>query len=456
MKFKLLFFGLTLFFSLSTKAAGPEFYRLYLTSKRWADSQRSSFLEGRVTSEILHRLDSIYQKTPSGHEFIYEPSSQALKVFIHCSLDFYSIEGEQLIKDYKFTNRGYTCGSSLFFQNNSFQLVGGKGFWTNHMDLLRFDSTKGSWEFTQTKNQPLDYFPIGTFHSQKGAFSLFGEYINPRISRLEKEPFGFYLDYAKKAWQPVSIETEGFNLSEIMQRFSSHLYETEDFAFIISNTQLPSLGWNIWVIIEKESGKIFLFEGNKDFELAYSPFREIIGNQIHYFDYDEGSVTEGKEVLIDLDSLRSQSREVGQLTLLDPQTKTETTSLFPLALWIGFPAVLLLGFWMGRQLQNKKKGSTSTSLEEEIEEEDLEVENAEILQKLLLHNGEKLSTEEFDTVLGIHEITNFDSKRIKRSRLIKSLNKRYEKKNGFPLITRIKNQDDKRFVFYKINFDNGS
>jgi hypothetical protein len=273
---------------------------------------------------------------------------------------------------------------------------------------------------------------------------------------LEKEPFGFYLDYAKKAWQPISIETEGFNLSEIMQRFPSHLYETEDFAFIISNTQLPSLGWNIWVLIEKESGKIFLFEGNKDFELAYSPFREIIGNQIHYFDYDEGSVTEGKEVLIDLDTLRSQSREVGQLTLLDPQTNTETTSLFPLALWIGFPAVLLLGFWMGRQLQNKKKGSTSTSLEEEIEEEDLEVENAEILQRLLLHNGEKLNTEAFDALLGIDQITNFDSQRIKRSRLIKVLNKNYQEKNGVPLISRIKNPEDKRFVFYKITFENGS
>ena len=160
--------------------------------------------------------------------------------------------------------------------------------------------------------------------------------------------------------------------------------------------------------------------------------------------------------MIDLDLIRSQSREIGQLVLLDPKENKETTSLFPLALWIGFPAVLLLGFWMGRQLQNKKKGSTPNSLEEEIEEEDLEVENAEILKRLLLHNEEKLSTEEFDTLLGIQEITNFDSKRIKRSRLIKSLNKRYEEKNGFPLITRIKNPEDKRFVFYKITFENGN
>ena len=111
---------------------------------------------------------------------------------------------------------------------------------------------------------------------------------------------------------------------------------------------------------------------------------------------------------------------------------------------------------MGRQLQNKKKESPPASLEEEIEEEDLEVENAEILQRLLLHNGEKLNTEEFDILLGIDQITNFDSQRIKRSRLIKALNKNYQEKNGFPLITRIKNPEDKRFVFYKITFENGN
>lgn len=91
-------------------------------------------------------------------------------------------------------------------------------------------------------------------------------------------------------------------------------------------------------------------------------------------------------------------------------------------------------------------------LEIEVEDD----ESTEILQKLLAHDGEKLSTEAFDMLLGIHQISNFDSKRIKRSRLIKSINKQYLDKKGFPLITRIKNPEDKRFVFYKITFENGN
>jgi hypothetical protein len=157
--------------------------------------------------------------------------------------------------------------------------------------------------------------------------------------------------------------------------------------------------------------------------------------------------------MIDLDLIRSQSREIGQLVLLDPKENKETASLFPLALWIGFPAVLLLGFWMGRKLQNKGKGEVLSALDPEKEGEDIEEESEEILQQLLTHDGEKLSTEEFDKVLGIHQIANFDSKRIKRSRLIKAINNQYAEKKGFPLITRIKNPEDKRFVFYKINFE---
>lgn len=187
-----------------------------------------------------------------------------------------------------------------------------------------------------------------------------------------------------------------------------------------------------------------------------SPYYEFIGNKIHYFGFSDTNLFEGKEAMIDLDILRSQSREIGQLVLLDEIEKTETSSFFPLALWIGFPVVLLLGFWMGWQSKSRKKVEDLPPLDPENEGEDIEEESGAILLQLLSHDGDKLSTEEFDMALGIHQIANFDSKRIKRSRLIKALNKQYEEKKGFPLITRIKNPEDKRFVFYKITFENGS
>lgn len=445
-----------MFLSLNSLAADPEFYRLKVTTKRWEIAERSSFLEGKVSRGILNQLDSIYESLPSGYDINYNPSSQTLTVFIHCSFDFYSIQDGQLVKEYQFANRGYTCGSYFFEKNNAYYILSGRGLWNSHADLMEFDTLNGSWEFKQASNQPLDYYPLGAYQTSKGMMAWLGEYTNPRIPRLEKEANGFFLDMEKKSWQPFKIDIEEFDLAEIAHANESYLYETEDYAFSVTTSQLPKLGWYIWIIIEKETGKVFFYEGNRHTKMFNSPYFEVIGNTFRYFEFNKNSLTEGSEEMIDLDLIRSQSREVGQLTLLEPQTKTESSSLFTLAFWIGLPAVLLLGFWMGWQSKSRKKVEELPSLDPEKEGEDLEEESGAILMQLLKHDGEKLSTEEFDTALGIHQIANFDSKRIKRSRLIKSLNKQYEEKKGFPLITRIKNPEDKRFVFYKITFENGN
>ena len=189
--------------------------------------------------------------------------------------------------------------------------------------------------------------------------------------------------------------------------------------------------------------------------MFHSPYYETIGNKFRYFDYNVNSATEGKEVEIDLDFIRSQSREIGQVIHLDAPNTTKTTSISNLLLWVGIPCLILLSLWIGIQLQKRRNATIQTGLDVEIEsevEQESEDESTEILEKLLPHNGEKLSTEAFDMLLGIHQITNFDSKRIKRSRLIKAINSQYLAKKGFPLITRIKNPEDKRFVYYQIRF----
>lgn len=459
MKFKFLFLGLYLFFSLSTVAAEPEFYRFRASTKRWELAKKASFLEGRVSSRLLQQLDSIYQETPSGYDFIYDPKDQSLTIFVQCSFDYYTIIEGQLIKEYKYANRGYTCGSYFYKRNNSYHILSGRGLWNNHADLMEFDSLNGSWEFIQAAQQPLDYFPLGSYQTSKGIVNILGEYTNPRIPRLEKEANGFFLDLEKKSWQPIKIDIKEFDFAQIAHANESHLYETEDYAFSVTTSQLPNLGWYIWIIIEKETGKLFFYEGNKHTQMFNSPYYEYIGNKIHYFGYSNTNMVEGREAMIDLDIIRSQSREIGQIVLLDALEKTSKASLLSVLPWIGFPIVFLLALWLGIQIQKRKNTADQSSLNSDTETEgelESEEENAEILQQLLRHNGEKLSTELFDTVLGIHEIANFDSKRIKRSRLIKSINKQHEEKNGFPLITRIKSSEDKRFIFYKITFENGN
>jgi hypothetical protein len=428
----------------TVQSATPMLFRLEVSTNKWAYGNRESFLNGIIKRTVLEQLDSIYKKTPSTYEFHYSEDSKTLKVFIHCSLDFYSVVEDKLIKDYQFQNRGYTCGSSLFLKEGNYYLLGGKGFWTNHIDLLRFDSPAGSWEFTQTKNQVLDYFPLGVFHTEKGTTALFGDYTNPRIPRIEKEFQGFFLDWKQKAWLPILIETPGLDLSEIITTNPSYFLEAQDYGLLVSNTQLPNLGWFVWVLVEKASGKLFLYEGPKSFEAINSPYREVLGNKITYFDFDDGSNTEGKEVTIDIEEIRKNSKEIGKINYQEhPVQQGSFSEKYLIPLLISGFILLLLGFGVARYQHLRKKRK------EEVLEE---TEDYNLLDKLFAYDGQKLSTEEFDRILGIAEISNFDSKRIKRARLIKGINLQYEEKKGVSLITRIKNQEDKRFVYYQIRF----
>lgn len=456
---KFLIFIISILLSLQLQAQQPEFYKLDFVGNKSGFIGKEYFLEGKVSKKLILQLDSIYKKNPSAFTFTYNPKSQQLKVFVHCSFDFYSIVEGKLIKGYKFSNRGYTCGSHLFEHNDTYHIISGRGLWNYHADLMEFDSIPGSWEFVSTTNQPLDYFPLGVYQNSKGIATIFGDYNNPRVPRLEKELNGYFLDFEKKSWQPLRVDIKEFNLGQLAQDNESRFYESQDYSLNITPTELPRIGWYLWILFEKETGKLYFYEGTTNSEIFLSPYVEVIGNKVSYFDLETNSTTEGKEVLIDLDSIRSQSREIGQVVLLDAPEKTSNASLLSALPWIGFPIVFLLALWLGIQLQKRKNTAVQTSLHSDTEtegEQESEEENAEILQRLLLHNGKKLNTEEFDSVLGIHETTNFDSKRIKRSRLIKSINKQSEEKNGFPLLTRIKNSQDKRFVVYKITFENGN
>jgi len=73
------------------------------------------------------------------------------------------------------------------------------------------------------------------------------------------------------------------------------------------------------------------------------------------------------------------------------------------------------------------------------------------LDKLVKLESEVLSTEEMDIILEIHDVPSFDNKRSKRAKIIKEINQYYLNVFGFTLIERVKSEEDKRFICYKID-----
>jgi hypothetical protein len=417
--------SISLILILGSTLVGSEYYWLTVYNNNWKNINRTDFLDGKVNISVLNSLDSIFDRNSNLYHIYF--NGNELLSFSPCGFDLYSINKNSIEKIYKFDDRGYVCDTKPFVRDSINYLLGGYGFWSAHLDLMRFDEIQGSWEFVKTINQPIDYFSNVVYQNDKGIYSLFGSYYNPRTGIDEKEAHGYFLDWVSKEWTPINID--GLNIKELVSNQTSAL-ETKDYLFSISNAYLENIGWNI---IEKETGKIFSYDLKKN-EFQASPFVEIIGNKVNY-------ISEiGDPSSIDLDVIISKSKEVGSIKVI--KQRVVPFHLIKDILYVSTIFMFLIGLIIIRAKGRKKEREIlSTNSLEEIEK---------IVEIFRPYAGELLNTEKLDILLDINSTKNFDSKRLKRSRMITRLNNYYQIKNNRDLIIRIKNPEDKRFNYYKI------
>ena len=418
-----------LLFLLLAWSVGPnlaaDYNALYTFTKRWKDKGQSDFLEGRLPRAVLDSLDKIYEKSPYRY-LIYELGSKRY-VQVGCTFDLYEVDGDRLVNKYVYFNRGYSCASNSFVRENTHYMLGGHGFWQSHMDLLTFDELHGSWELQVTKDQPDNYFSQFVYQNSKGIFSLFGTTTNQRYAIDSKNLQGYFLDWETKAWKEIEVVIEGLSLEELVAKGGLYFVQTQDYAFWASTSGLKNIGWNL---IEKETGKIFYYE-SKNVDMGLSPFLEIKGNVLHY------SMPSGEFKVLDLAQIRQKSTEVGYV-------RVKEAAAFGIAspwAYILFFVVVAVGWLLVKKTLPKKKME---------EPEEQPAKRLEPIQLLLPYSGQLLTTETLDQLLGIDTQANFDSRRMKRARLINEINEHYLAQAGKELIVRAKKPEDKRYVFYKI------
>jgi hypothetical protein len=418
-----------LLFLLLACSVGPslaaDYNALYTFTKSWKDKGQNDFLEGRLPRAVLDSLDKIYEKSPYRY-LIYELGSK-LYVQVGCTFDLYEVKGDTLVNKYVYFNRGYSCASNSFVRENTHYMLGGHGFWQSQMDLLTFDELHGSWELQITKNQPDNYFSQFVYQNSKGVFSLFGTTFNQRYGIDSKNLQGYFLDWKTKTWQEIEVVIEGLSLEELAEKGGLYYVQTEDYAFWSSTSGLKNIGWNL---IEKETGKIFYYE-SKNVDMGLSPYLEIKGNVLSY------TSPSGELKTLDLAQIRQKSTEVGYVRVKE----TVAMGVPPTWAYVLFFVVVAIGWLVVKKTLPKKK----------IEEtEDLPSKRLEPIQLLLPYSGQLLTTETLDQLLGIDTQANFDSRRMKRARLINDINEQYLAQAGKELIVRDKKPEDKRYVFYKI------
>jgi len=423
---------LSFFFVLISITALPAEMSWFRTStKEWKKSGKTEFLQGRLPAAVLDSLDVLYEKSP--HAYLFYEKGEELFVLVSCTFDLYRVHEGRLEKQYRYFNRGYNCGANVFARDGVSYLLGGHGFWVNQMDLLSFDEIHGSWEWIKTANQPMDYFSNYVYQNSKGVFSLFGGLYNPRTETQGLESQGYFLDWETKSWQRLEVRIDGIDMADYVDQAGAYFYETQDYILLATTLGKPNLGWNI---LEKESGRIFYFS-SRNVDMGLSPFLEIIGNRLIY------QAPSGDPKTLDLDAIKAKSVQVGEVRVLGPAAAPKVFEQLPLYLML---CVALGGGLIWVLLARITKGiKSSLPLNEEVL-----VPKASPLELLLPFSGQLLTTEQLDQLLGIDQQANFDSKRMKRARLINEVNEQYLVNTGKELIIRDKKPEDRRYVYYKI------
>lgn len=295
------------------------------------------------------------------------------------------------------------------------------------MDLMFLDERHGSWELVVTKNQPANYFSSFVYQNSKGLVSLFGGMYNQRHGIESINPSGYFLDWETKTWKELEVKIEGLDMEVLAEKGGLFFIQSEDYAFWASTKGLKNIGWNL---IEKESGKIFYFD-SKNVDMGISPFLEVIGNVMRY------ATPSGELKSLDLDELRQESKEVGSIQLSNKVGLDGATS-WSYGLFIVL--VALGGLLVFKVIPRYGKENTFS----------LSSKKHDFLNLLIPLSGQLLTTETLDQLLGIDGQANFDSRRMKRARLINDINEQYFKQVGKELIVRDKKPEDKRYVYYKI------
>jgi hypothetical protein len=382
-------------------------------------------LDGRISAAILDSLDAIYKETPQHYTF-FEDNGR-LYPQVSCTFHLFEIQGDSLVNKYQDYNRGYTCDSHSFKREGTHYLLGGQGYWSNHVDLLSFDEFKGTWELQLTKNQPRDYFSFFVYQNSMGIVSLLGEVTNKRYGLDVKDTKGYLLDWKSKEWKELEIVIEGLDLKELAARDLIHFVQTQDYAFWASTNGKRNFGWTL---IEKETGKIFYFP-SMNVDMGIAPYLEIVGNVLTY------PAPSGQLKKLDLDEVRKNAKEVGYI-------RVKEEAVFGMNYTWGyllFFTLVAFGWVVAKKVLPKRN--------KEIEQ-DPQIKKREPFELVLAYSGQLLTTEALDKILGIDDQTNFDSKRMKRARIVREINDQYLAQKGKELIVREKREQDKRYVYYRI------
>ena len=356
-----------------------------------------------------------------------------------CRFDVLLWSDSAWVNLYSGSYAGFNCNNHFFVRDDKLYSYGTYGFWKNHSELLEFNFENGNWESIQVENIPQEYGGNANFLSGTNLLSLFGNYINQSTKKYTFEPDGYYLNFAEKKWSELRIDLPN---QEVRDHKGTIFFDLKDYGFLLFYRYMAVEG--ALLLHKKDLSLKFLkkpAETKTSFLIA-SAFHNTIS--IHYSDHNS--------MIFDVDQELAKFEQVGEVILKEKEKKTQEISgtnwSESVLSFIAFSLVLIFLILLSRYKKILFPSFATKTLK--TKKENLKNKEFNILHEILEYRGTLLTGEKFDEIVGLNSITNLDTKRVMRSKMIKSLNSQYLAEHGKELITRIKSTEDRRIIYYSI------
>ncbi len=317
--------------------------------------------------------------------------------------DVYKWENQKWINLYESQYWGYNFSSLKFINNGNLYSFGGNGFWKVHGEIIKFYPHARQWDILQSTST----IPAGL--GLPGFDELF---------ILRKDSLSIF-DFKNEMLSTISLP---HFKDSIPQFVNKKVIESKNFVLAINFHQFL-LDKRNKSIHQRDRGAFIFIHGQ------YDGYYHVVGDSVIVYNNKlEFKMAE----LINLDQEGYQ-----QIYPLNTTTISEAESKVNYFL-VGMVLILLGAGGYIYFFRRKKAVAGSEELQQLVDQ---------LIQKI----GTTLSSDELDQALNIPEYLSPENARYKRSKLVNEINEYYKITHSRDLIVRIKDPDDKRKFFYKIN-----
>lgn len=309
----------------------------------------------------------------------------------------------------------------LFSYKNLIYQLGGYGMFVTNNHLLRFSFLSNEWEAVKTKGNKPSFIQGLTFLRNDSIFSFNNRRGGNGVEPDSIDPHVYILELSSFTWHKFATQQQfvGYDLN----------YETPDYLFC---SKLDGL-----LLINKKNLK-FEVLNNLGEAIIKTPAAENKGNRL-FFEPNSSSL-KSQLTPLNLDSLWQKNERISLPIIIKADIATNLSTALPLVL--SSIVSLLLLFVLGYYIAKKK----APVLTQNEEDEPAQERQTEKYYKALLSGSQSLLTmEELDEILNI-DYMEADSRKLRRFRLLQEINEAYP-----GLISRIKDEKDRRRFLYRIN-----